>query len=830
MILSALLVAASLSFDVVRDGVPACSVIASGEKSVDAAAAFFTNAVHRVSGAEIVVVESCSCRKDVANSTLPLQLDTATNRIVFDVKKAGLMEEDDWAIEFPDERTMKVTCSPRSARWALNRLVEDWGVVFCQPGPHGTHYPRRTSLACAREARRGTAALRLSRDLYVEDPEWVRALGCKSLGDVRFFNHSMHAVLPTAKYGEEPWVSDVMPERDGKRVKPRNHYSGWQPCWASETGRLEAVKNICAYLRTHPEQQTYSLSVNDLEGYCECAKCRVLNGGSFTNRCTFGFRHKKHSESYYQWVNAVAEGVRREFPDIWFGVLAYCGTIDPPSFPLNDHVVPFLCCDTYQAQDEKVMASRERLFAAWSEKASAFGLWDYAYGCRAYQAPRLYTKTMAKYFALKRKYPKLQAFFMEGDSFVGEGPKRYLFGKLISDPDCDAEAELGRWYRACCGEAAADDLRAYYDLWERFYTEGDIKKTIWYTRGITGVYMDFGQRRYVFALGDGELEKADRLMARVVAAAEASGDADQRERARRLAEWHALYHARLVASGVGCADYEGKFHAAEEVARFLAKLPGICTAHRQVAELTEKVIATRLADGGDDGRLKGHCDGFRTRQLNRTTNIVSLFNDALAFVGDPAVKRAMAAVADDARVDDLFRDSIRGLLDLSRVPNRFFPDGLSVADDLRLWTRVDHGIRPEDAGTAANGTKATRLVNEKGGWPAAIRFFPRVDTSTTYLFRARVTNESKAPLSIRMLFNTADPETAAGIGDNGGIEKIVPVKPGETKELSLFCQKPVPLKSGKPPAARLYVILNGLPQGQSAVLDSCEFRPLCSKK
>ena len=60
MILSALLVAASLSFDVVRDGVPACSVVASGDRSVDAAAAFFTNAVYRMSGVEVKIVRSRS--------------------------------------------------------------------------------------------------------------------------------------------------------------------------------------------------------------------------------------------------------------------------------------------------------------------------------------------------------------------------------------------------------------------------------------------------------------------------------------------------------------------------------------------------------------------------------------------------------------------------------------------------------------------------------------------------------------------------------------------------------------------------------------------------
>ena len=135
-------------------------------------------------------------------------------------------------------------------------------------------------------------------------------------------------------------------------------------------------------------------------------------------------KQKSHSESYYTWVNRVASGVRKRHPDVYFGVLAYCGTIDPPSFALDDHVVPFLCCETYQAIDDKIFADREKLIAAWSEKAKAIGFWDYAYGCRLYQVPRVYTAVQARVFGLKAKYPFMHSFFMEGSTFVGEGPKR----------------------------------------------------------------------------------------------------------------------------------------------------------------------------------------------------------------------------------------------------------------------------------------------------------------------------------------------------------------------------------------------------------------------
>ena len=810
-----LLLAAVVPFAVVDNGVAKCRLAKTGVGRVDADIAFFTNAVFRMTGARVPVVDASAAPSGGAN------------RIVFEVEARTLADEDDWSVSFPDAATMKIVGSKMSCRWALNRIVEDWGVVFCQPGPYGTHYPRKKSLSCDRAARKGTAALRLSRDLYIEDPGWLRSLGCKTLGDRNFFGHSLYAVFPLSKYGKEPWVGELMPERKGRRVKPGNAYSGWQPCWASEKGRAEAVKNICAKLRREPGRKVFSLSVNDVEGYCECEKCRELNGGSFSRQSKFGRNYKSHSESYYKWVNAVAEGVQKEFPDVWFGVLAYCGTIDPPSFKLNPHVVPFLCCETYQMLDAKVAADREALFAAWSEKAEAFGLWDYAYGCRAYQAPRMYLKTTADYFALRKKYPKLQAFFMEGDTFVGEGPKRYLYGKLISDPGCDASAELDRWYSACCGEAAASDLKEYYGIWERFFCGKDVRSSIWYRRGLGSVYMDFDQRTYVFAVKEDDVRRAGELVKRICASAERHGDADQKARARDISMWHDLYEARLMSGGAGLTRPDGSFSGPGDAVRFLDRLTSLCTWTRNVKKLTRKVVDARLAKGGDDGRLRHHCSGLLERS-RRNVNIIWLLNETAAYRDDPAVRAAIRRAVESPLLDLDIRSALVGLLSVDHAPNLLRPEGLSVEDELKLWKVVDNGVEAADRGVSEFGGRATAFVNAKGGWPAAVRVVPEIDPTCDYLFRARIVNESSATITPRILCSTAYPGTYASMGGNGGVERLVTIKPGESRRVSLFF-RPLRLK-GRKPAARLYIILNSLPKGSGVVVDSCELNPLVDEK
>ena len=52
-------------FVLVDDGRPVCTIELTGDRQVDADIAFFTNGIVRMSGAELVVVQSGSCRADI---------------------------------------------------------------------------------------------------------------------------------------------------------------------------------------------------------------------------------------------------------------------------------------------------------------------------------------------------------------------------------------------------------------------------------------------------------------------------------------------------------------------------------------------------------------------------------------------------------------------------------------------------------------------------------------------------------------------------------------------------------------------------------------------
>src|SRR5699024_4629449 len=124
-----------------------------------------------------------------------------------------------------------------------------------------------------------------------------------------------------------------------------------------------------------------------------------------------------------------------EYPDKWFGLLAYHNVMTPPSFKLNSHVVPFLTKDRMLWIDEDVKEEGQALVAAWQEKASQIGWYDYMYGIH-YMVPRVYPLLMAKNYRYAEEH---DVFYHYAEMYpnAGDGPKAWLSAKLQWNPDQD---------------------------------------------------------------------------------------------------------------------------------------------------------------------------------------------------------------------------------------------------------------------------------------------------------------------------------------------------------------------------------------------------------
>lgn len=627
------------NFVFVEDGQPRCALVASeGVKRQDLD--YFTNAVFRCTGALLPITEN-------ANSIVDLDLRPRPNLIEFSVEKRPILQDSAYEVTFSDARTMRITGSDNSVRWALNRILEDrFGVICCLPGPKGTHYPAAKTVTMSSVAWKDAAVYRLG---FVTcgstDPRYQRSIN--GAGRTVKSSHMLRSVYADPKFKDPAWVAKLMPLIKGERKYPANLARLWEPCFACKEGVDEAVNFILDWMKKYPDTTSFSLGVNDCGGFCECDGCKAMNGGSVTNVCKFDKNFPSFSNAYGRWCNAIAERVCKEYPDLMIGFLAYRELLDPPDVKLHPNLVPSLCIETLQRVDPTTLARYTALFDAWSEKASHIGIYDYAYGS-SYKVPRIYNHLFRDFVALKQtKNPQFNGYMCEYGNPWHEGPKLYTQFKLLWNPSQDLDKLLDRWYCACGGKEAAPYLKEIYDLWEEFWMGEEVKKTQWYTGTVGKVYFWFTWQQYCYAIEAERLKKISSCIDKALAAAERSGNDDQKVRMRELAVWLRQSVATALACGAGAVTNPlGNLDNADDVKFFEKNFPRM-----QKAELTYRKLYDELtdlieqqADGWVDTPVWRASLGWRFRRVERFSwaqNRMRLLGQYLSFkngAADPVGK------------------------------------------------------------------------------------------------------------------------------------------------------------------------------------------------
>jgi len=509
--------------------------------------------------AEVILADNASkeLKKDVGifNDTLKKCLNTALpvkgaklpgkNSIVFDVKPANLNVDDNFTLSFPDKRTMKISCSSRSSRWALNYLLEHCvGVRWLFPGEIGTYLPQKSSFSIPRKTIVKQASFKLHRwpGWSYMNPAWRFDLNAKK---GLYFGHALcKFAFPAKKYGKnQSWPMEILPTINGKKFVPpiykklEKYDAYWQTCWSHPKTVDIAVENILDYLKNHPKKKSIGLAVNDCGGYCECEACRKAVDGRKT-----ATGHRDYSELYYSWANKVVDRVTEKHPDIYFTCYAYREVFTPPSFKLHPNLITFLCIDIYACTDPEIKKKRFELIKSWGSKAKYIGIYEYGEGMPYFFLPRVFFNLQDQFMKYAHSHG-VSAMYETGISSTSEGPKRYLYLKLMWDVDANVSKLLDEWYRLCVGEKAAPYLKEYFQFWENFWQGEDIRKTRWFaTKGDT--YMKQGLGSYMYALKRGNMARCRKLMEQAVANAVTPR---QKERAKILMRDFEYYEATAYA-------------------------------------------------------------------------------------------------------------------------------------------------------------------------------------------------------------------------------------------------------------------------------------------
>ncbi len=357
-------------------------------------------------------------------------------------------------------------------------------------------------------------------------------------GHYRFvgFVHTFFPFLPPSKYfADHPdWYSEI----GGKRTAERS-----QLCLTNQSMRQEMITVALARLRREPDAGFISISQNDWYNQCQCPSCRAVEE-----------EEGSPAGPLIRFVNAVAEEIEKEFPDVLVETLAYQYTRKPPKHVKpRSNVVVRLCsieCSFIQplANGDHNEAFR-RDIEGWSRIAPQLFVWDYVTNFSSYIVPHPNLRVLApnvRYFTENR----VIGLFEQGDSQSNVGDfirmRAWLLAHLMWDPARD-EKQLVREYLDGYYGAAAPFLIKYLNV---IHDAGER----------SGVYLRCFMNDTSSYLSLEDLNQATRLFAQAEAAVADDPQLARRVRRERLPldhVWLRRYHALRLAVQAGQQEFLG---------------------------------------------------------------------------------------------------------------------------------------------------------------------------------------------------------------------------------------------------------------------------------
>jgi hypothetical protein len=362
------------------------------------------------------------------------------------------------------------------SRGAINAvfafLEEDLGLRWYARGGSAT-VPARPTLAVRPVPRRFVPRLRIRDPFYWDafDGEWsLRNRTAAPSAPVSaewggypkyvWHNHSFALLVPFERYfAEHP---EYFVEKDGKRI----HLNG-QLCLTHPKVLEISVARVKEALRGVPDARYISVAPNDGGGYCECPGCKAIldTEGSA-------------SGPLLHFVNAIADAIATEFPQVTVSTLAYLDTFQPPrSLRPRPNVVIHLATDSHAWAEPFLQITETARFQAamkgWAAIGAKVNIWDYTVNFSHYTVPmpnwQVVTPAIRFYLEHNAEGVMLQGAY-QGPG-AADGPQRaWVWGKQLWDPSLETQALMRDFVYGYFG-AAAEPLWEYQMLLWRLWDE-----------------------------------------------------------------------------------------------------------------------------------------------------------------------------------------------------------------------------------------------------------------------------------------------------------------------------------------------------------------------
>jgi hypothetical protein len=272
------------------------------------------------------------------------------------------------------------------------------------------------------------------------------------------FVHTFFPLIPPEKYFENhpEWFSEI----GGKRIHERA-----QLCLTNEEMRAELIKNLKVRLRNNPAATIASVSQNDWHGNCRCSKCAAIE-----------IEEGSPAGLMLRFVNAVAEDIEDEFPNVAISTLAYQYTRKPPKITKpRPNVIVRLCsieCSfSKPLADERNKEFRDDI-VGWSKICNRLYIWDYTTNFRHYILPHPNLRVLGpnvKFFVNH----SVKGIFEQG-AYTSSGAemaelRAWVLARLLWNPALDGQKLIDEFiagYYGPAGPHIKDYLQITHDAVE----------------------------------------------------------------------------------------------------------------------------------------------------------------------------------------------------------------------------------------------------------------------------------------------------------------------------------------------------------------------------
>jgi hypothetical protein len=269
-------------------------------------------------------------------------------------------------------------------------------------------------------------------EMFRYDPDWCVKNGVNNLS---------YGSIPKSMGGTFDYADDLFAGTMA-RLTGTDQLSE-QPCLSDPEVLKQVIAGVRAALAKDPGARIVSVSQNDNENYCKCEKCAAVER-----------EEGSPAGSLIRFVNAVADDIAADYPNVVVDTFAYTYSRKPPKKTkprdnVSVMICSYECCFAHPLSDMSCPKNVDfcRDLVAWSKICRKIRVWDYVanygYFIPTYANFRVMQENM-RFFAEHNVigvYPE-GAYNTPASGEFGE-LRSYLLAKLLADPAMG----LGEYYR-----------------------------------------------------------------------------------------------------------------------------------------------------------------------------------------------------------------------------------------------------------------------------------------------------------------------------------------------------------------------------------------------